>query len=64
MKPALNLATISVPQFIHHSSVTPLDESPKKMPKPEVAELIDGASMLSENEWVEIARFQREMDEE
>jgi hypothetical protein len=29
-----------------------------------VAELIDGASILSENEWVEIARYQREVDEE
>jgi hypothetical protein len=29
-----------------------------------VAELIDGASLLSENEWVEIARYQREVDEE
>lgn len=36
----------------------------KKQPKPEVAELIDGASLLSENEWVEIARYQREVDEE
>ena len=33
--------------------------------KPEVAELIDeGASLLSENEWVEIVRFKQEMDEE
>ncbi len=29
-----------------------------------MAELIDGASILSENEWVEIARYQREVDEE
>ena len=29
-----------------------------------MAELIDGASLLSENEWVEIARYQREVDEE
>jgi hypothetical protein len=36
----------------------------KKLPKPEVAELIDGASLLSENEWVEIAKYQREVDEE
>lgn len=32
--------------------------------KPEVAELIDGASLLSENEWVEVAKYQRELDEE
>jgi hypothetical protein len=36
----------------------------KKLPKPEVAGLIDGASLLSENEWVEIAKYQREVDEE
>lgn len=59
---------ISAPQF--HSlpqADTPLGDegSPlKKLPKPEVAELIDGASVLSENEWVEIARYKQEVDEE
>jgi hypothetical protein len=46
-----------MPLTILPISATPLDESPKKLAKPEVAELIDGASMLSENEWVEIAKF-------
>lgn len=72
MKPAVyNSIAISAPQFNPIlSAETPLgalDEtgSPqKKQPKPEVAELIDGASLLSENEWVEIARYQREIDEE
>ena len=51
---------VSAPQFQPPpQSNTPLEEqSPlKKLPKPEVAELIDGASLLSENEWVEIARY-------
>jgi hypothetical protein len=41
-----------------------VEDNPKKQVKPEVAELIDGASLLSENEWVEIVRFKQEMDEE
>ena len=68
MKPIAYTA-ISAPQFnLIQSSDTPLglqETSPlKKQPKPEVADLIDGASLLSENEWVEIARYQREVDEE
>lgn len=67
MKPIAYTA-VSAPQFLPPHSDTPLigeEASPvKKLPKPEVAELIDGASVLSENEWVEIARYQREVDEE
>ena len=60
MKPVVYTA-VSAPQFHPPQSDTPLvgeEGNPsKKLPKPEVAELIDGASLLSENEWVEIARY-------
>lgn len=47
------------------TTLAPLEDTLKRQVKPEVAELIDeGASLLSENEWVEIVRFKQEMDEE
>lgn len=45
------------------SPVKPSMEALLGHSKEEAADLIDGASLLSANEWVEVANYQKELDE-
>lgn len=71
-KHLLNSSTVIPPPYLDGNVTDPLRRTRTNLftteedPLPKRKELadIDGASMLSENEWAEIINYQRELDEE
>lgn len=70
MSPSFNNGGPSRIKNYHPQTVTsPVKPTPaidiqKHLAKEEAADLIDGASLLSANEWVEVAYYQKELDEQ